>query len=108
VAITGSPDSNTDWKKLISEHLRLRVIPNDETETRHFVRRAKGYLIHIDEPYRRSTPDILQWCIPIEEGMALLLDIHEGFVGIILGQGAWSKKLFDKVFSGRRPSTSWL
>jgi hypothetical protein len=84
------------------------VIPNDETETRHFARRAKGYLINNDEPYRRSTPDILQWCIPIEEGMALLLDIHEGFVGIILGQGAWSKKLFDKVFSGRRPSMSWL
>jgi ribonuclease HI len=31
--VIGSPDSNADWRKLISEYIWLRVIPDDEIET---------------------------------------------------------------------------
>jgi hypothetical protein len=43
VAITGQSGSNTDGWKLISEVLQLRTMPDDEMETRHMARRAKGY-----------------------------------------------------------------
>jgi hypothetical protein len=59
-------------------YLWLGTIPDDETKTRHLMRRAKGYLIYNDELYQRSTTGILQRCIPLEEGKVLLLDVHEG------------------------------
>jgi hypothetical protein len=49
-----------DWRKLISEYLWLATLPDDETETQCLARRAKGYLIHDDELYRRDTSGILQ------------------------------------------------
>jgi hypothetical protein len=64
--------------------------------------RAKGYLIHSGELYRRNASNILQQCVPIEEGKALLLDIHEGSVDIMLRGEAWSKRLSGKVFTGRQ------
>jgi hypothetical protein len=80
-AITMPPGSNMDWQKPISKYLRLGAIPNDKTETWRLVRWAKGYLIHDGELYHRSTSGILQQCIPIDEGKALLLNIHEGICG---------------------------
>jgi hypothetical protein len=44
--------------------------------------------------YHHSTSGILQWCIPIEEGKALLLNIHKG----ICGHHASSKSMVRKVF----------
>jgi hypothetical protein len=38
----------------------------------------RGHLIYNNELYRCSTMSILKWCIPPEEGKALLLDVHEG------------------------------
>jgi hypothetical protein len=76
--ITRLPGPDTDWRKPISEYLQLGTISDDDTETQHLVRRAKGYLIHDGELYHRSTSIILQLCFSIEEGKALLLDIDEG------------------------------
>jgi hypothetical protein len=44
--------------------------------------------------YNRSTLGILHWCIPVEEGKALLLDIHEG----ICGHHASSQSIVGKAF----------
>jgi hypothetical protein len=93
-AITGPPDSDVDWWKLISEYLQLGTIPDDKVETRCLARRVKGYLIHDDELYCHNTLGILQWCIPIEEGEALLLDIHK----LICGHHASSMSMVGKAF----------
>jgi hypothetical protein len=93
-AIVGPPSTDADWQKPIPEYLRRGTIHDDETETRHLTRRAKGYLIHNDELYCRSALDILQRCIPVEEGNALLLDIHEG----VCGHHASSRSMVGKVF----------
>jgi hypothetical protein len=69
-------------------------MPGDETETQCLACQAKGYLIHDNEMYHHSTSGILQWCIPIEEGKALLLNIHKG----IYGHHASSKSMVGKVF----------
>jgi hypothetical protein len=80
-AITGPPDTDADRWKLISE-------------TRCLPRRAKGYLVHDDELYCRNTSRILQQCIPVEEGEALLLDIHK----LICGHHALSMSTVGMAF----------
>jgi hypothetical protein len=93
-AVIGPPSPKADWRKSISEYLQLGTIPDDEIETRRLARRAKGYLIHDNKLYRRSTSGILQWCIPPGEDKALLLDIHEG----IWGHHASSRSMVGKAF----------
>jgi hypothetical protein len=89
------PDPDVDWQKLISKYLQLGTIPNDETKTRCLVCQAKGCLIHNDEQYHCSTSSILQRCIPLEEGKALFLDVHEG----VYGHHASSRSMVEKAFS---------
>jgi hypothetical protein len=93
-AIIGPPSPKADWKKPIAEYLRLGIIPDDETGNRLLAHRANGYLIHNNEVYRWSTSGILQRCIPLEEGKALLFDIHEG----ICGHRASSRSMVGKAF----------
>jgi hypothetical protein len=100
-AVTESSGSDPDWRKPIFEYLRLGAISDNETETWHLARRAKGYLIRDDELYHHSALGILQRCIPIEEGKALLLDIHEG----IYGHHALSRSMIGKAF---RQDFYWL
>jgi hypothetical protein len=92
--ITSQPGSDTDGWKPISEYLRPRMMLDDEMETRHLVGRAKGYLIHNSELYHHSILGILERCNLIEEGMVLLLDIHEG----IFGHHALSRSMVEKAF----------
>jgi hypothetical protein len=93
-AVTKPSGSDPDWQKLLSKYLRLGVIPNNEPEAQRLARRATGYTIHDDELYLHNTLGILQWCISIEEGKALLLDIHEG----ICGYHASSKSMVGGAF----------
>jgi hypothetical protein len=59
IAVVSLSDPDADWQKPISEYLRLGTIPDDETETQHLARWAKGYLIHNDELYHHSISGIL-------------------------------------------------
>jgi hypothetical protein len=93
-AVVGPLDPDAYWQKLISEYLWFGMIPDDEIETRSLVRRAEGYLIHNDELYHRSTSCVPQRCIPLEEGKALLLDVHEG----VCGHHASSRSMVKKAF----------
>jgi hypothetical protein len=70
------------------------TIADDETETRRLARQAKGYLIHNDDLYHRSTSGVLQWCIPHEEGKVLLLNVHDG----VCGHHASSRSMVGKAF----------
>jgi hypothetical protein len=65
VVVTGPPNPDMNWWKPISQYLQLEATPNDETETQQLVCQPKGYLIHSDELYHRSTSGILERCIPI-------------------------------------------
>jgi hypothetical protein len=81
VAAVGLHSPEMDWQRSITEYLQLGIIPNDEVWTWCLTHRAKGYLIHDRELYQRNTSGILQRCIPLKEGRALLLDILEGIYG---------------------------
>jgi hypothetical protein len=92
-AITEPPSSDTNRQKPISEYLRFRTILDDEIETQCLARWAKGYLIHDNRMYHHNTLGILQWCIPVKEGKALLLDIHKR----IYGHHASSRSMVGKT-----------
>ena len=53
----------------------------DKMEPRWLTRRAKSFVVIEGELYRRSHIEILQRCIPIEQGKQLLSDIHGGVCG---------------------------
>jgi hypothetical protein len=59
MVLTRLPYFDTDWRKPISEYLRIRAIPNNKIKNWCLACRAKGYLIHDDELYHRSTSIIL-------------------------------------------------
>jgi hypothetical protein len=78
--IIGPSDLDADWQRPVSEYLRLRTIPDDETKTRCLAHWVKGYVIHNGELCHRNTLSILQRCVPTDGGKALL-NIHEGIYG---------------------------
>ncbi|XP_004974717.1 uncharacterized protein LOC101769668 [Setaria italica] len=57
------------------------LLPTDKTEARRIARRAKSFVIVDQELYKQSHTGILQCCIPIKQGKALIQDIHAGACG---------------------------
>ena len=50
-------------------------------EARWLAHRAKSFILVEDELYKQSHTEILQRCIPTEQGKRLLSDIHGGVCG---------------------------
>ena len=50
-------------------------------EARWLARRAKSFVLVENELYKRGHTEILQRCIPFEQGKHLLSDIHGGVYG---------------------------
>ncbi|XP_022680819.1 uncharacterized protein LOC111256695, partial [Setaria italica] len=83
--ITADPaagaDPPIDWRAPYLDYLVRGTLPADKTEARRIARRAKSFTIVDQELYKRSHTGILQRCIPIEQGNALIQDIHAGACG---------------------------
>ncbi|RLN09444.1 putative prpol [Panicum miliaceum] len=75
------PDPPPDWRTPYLDYLIRETLPKDKTEARRIARRAKTFVIINQELYKRSHTGILQRCIPIEQGRALIHDIHAGACG---------------------------
>ena len=58
-------------------HLR-EALPTDKMVARRLACRAKSFVLIKGELYRQSHTEIMQRCIPIEQGRQLLRDIHGG------------------------------
>ena len=54
------------------------MLPIDKTEARWLACHAKSFIIIKGELYKRSLTEILQRCIPTEQGKDLLEDVHGG------------------------------
>ena len=83
-----------DWSRDIFAYLQDGALPADPEGARKIMRQAKAYVISGDELYKRSPSGILQRCIPPEQGMHLLDDIHSG----ICGHHAGPRTLVGKAF----------
>jgi hypothetical protein len=66
-------------------------------EARRIVRRSKAFTVVNGELYKRSISGIFQRCIAIDDGKALLREIHEG----TYGHHARSRALVAKAFRAR-------
>ncbi|XP_073360385.1 uncharacterized protein [Aegilops tauschii subsp. strangulata] len=78
----------------ISEFLENGVLPMDETEARQVQRRASAYNIINNELVKRSSTGVFQCCIEHDQGIEILLDIHQGECG----HHAASRSLVAKAF----------
>ncbi|XP_012702828.1 uncharacterized protein LOC105914730 [Setaria italica] len=75
------PSPPIDWRAPYLDYLVRGTLPADKTEARRIARRAKSFTIIDQELYKRSHTGILQRCIPVEQGKALIQDIHAGACG---------------------------
>jgi ribonuclease HI len=69
-------------------------LPEDTIHRRQIMRHSKAFTIIQGELYKHSTTGVLRRCIAPEEGITLLLDIHEG----TCGHHASSRTLVAKAF----------
>ena len=69
------------WTEPFLASLTRQELPEDQNEARCIVRRSKAYRVHEGELYKKSTTEVLQRCISVEEGQNLLVEIHAGLGG---------------------------
>ena len=74
-------DPPDDWRTLYLDYLLHDVLPTDKMEARRLARCAKSFVLVEGKLYKRSHIEILQLCIPGEQGKLLLSDIHGGACG---------------------------
>jgi hypothetical protein len=84
-AIVSLPDPDADWRKLISEYLRLGAILDDETKTTSYI---------ITTP-QASFSD----ASPMKKASHCSLMSTRVSVGIKLHRRAWTGRLYDRDFT---------
>ena len=72
------PDPPTDWRTPYLNCLLHEVLLANKTEDRQLTCHAKSVIVIKGELYKCSHTEILQRCIPTEQGKDLLEDIHGG------------------------------
>ena len=86
------------WTKPFLAYLTEQQLPEDPVEARRIVRRSKAFTVVNGELYKRSISGIFQRCIAIDDGKALLREIHEGTCGHHAGSRALVAKAFRAGF----------
>ena len=74
-------DDSPDWRYPLLQRLINGTLPPDQAKARRVARRAKTFLLLDGEMYKRSPSGILMRCIPRQEGIKLLEDIHSRACG---------------------------
>ena len=69
------------WMQPLIDYMTRNELPEDPTEARRVMRRARAFTIHDGLLHKRSVSDILQKCVSPVEGKEILLDIHQGTCG---------------------------
>ncbi|XP_020147011.1 uncharacterized protein [Aegilops tauschii subsp. strangulata] len=76
--------SAPSWALPISEFLENGVHPMDETEVRQVQHRPSVYSIIKNELVKRSSIGVFQRCVEQDQGIEILLDIHQDAESLIL------------------------
>jgi hypothetical protein len=80
------------------DYMLQKELPNDETEARRVMHRARAFRIIDGQLYKRTIYDVLQRCVTPEEGKDILLDIHQGTCGHHVGSRMLVRKAFRADF----------
>ena len=70
-----------DWARPFMNFLAKDELPTEEVAARQVRRRESTYTIINNKLYKRSVGGIYQRCVSQEEGVKLLVDIHQGECG---------------------------
>src|SRR3954464_3328649 len=81
------------WTQSYLRYLINRELPDSPTDARRISRRSKAFTIINGELYKRNISGVLERCVTIGDGKAILQDIHEG----ICGHHAGSRSLVAKA-----------
>ena len=85
----------TDWREQFIKYLTNSEVPADKTDTERLIHRSKHYVLVDGNLMRKSAKEgVLQKCVPQDEGVKLLHEIHSGSCG----NHAASRNLVGKAF----------
>ncbi|XP_066319987.1 uncharacterized protein [Miscanthus floridulus] len=89
------PSPVTDWREQFIKYLTNSEVPADKTDTECLIYRSKHYVLVDGNLMRKSAKEgVLQKCIPQDQGVKLLYEIHSGSYG----NHAASRNLVGKAF----------
>ena len=86
------------WAQHTVRFLQTREIPEDKEEAEKVACRSALYQFVDDVLYRRRPNGVKLKCIPREEGLELLAEIHGGICGSHIGSRALAGKAFWQGF----------
>ena len=86
------------WVQHIVRFLQTGDLPEEQEEVEKVARRSALYQFVDDVMYRRRPNGVKLKCIPWEEGLELLAEIHGGICGSHIGSRALVGKVFRQGF----------
>ena len=86
------------WAQHTVRFLQTRELPEEQEEAEKVARRSTMYQFFDDILYRKRPNGVKLKCIPREEGLELLAEIHGGICGSHIGSRALAGKVFRQGF----------
>ena len=86
------------WARHIVCFLQTGELPGEQEEAEKVARRSSMYQFVDDALYRRRSNNVKLKCIPQEDGLELLAEIHGGICGSHIGSRALAGKAFRQGF----------
>jgi hypothetical protein len=88
---------HSDWHTSFMIYLRTGGLPEDKDECERLHHRARQYTLVNNEFFRQGVNDSLMKCITLDEGCAILQDIHI----VICGSHMGARSLVGKIYMQR-------
>jgi hypothetical protein len=86
---------NVDWRQPFIDYIHEQKVPSDKNMAEQLICQAKTYVLVGDKLYRwGATSGVLMKCIPRDEGMDILEEIHKGVCGNHVSSGTLVSKAF--------------
>jgi hypothetical protein len=86
---------DVDWRQPFIDYIKEQKVPSDKNAIEHVARHTKSYVLVGDKLYRQGvTSRVFMKCVPREEGMNILEEIHKG----VCGNHVFSRTLVSKAF----------
>ena len=86
------------WAQHTVRFLQTGELPEEQEEAEKVARRSSMYQFVDDALYRRRSNGVKLKCIPREDGLRLLAEIHGGMCGSRIGSRALAGKAFRQGF----------
>jgi hypothetical protein len=87
-------ETTYNWMNLINMYLENQPLSNDNTEVERIARKSKQYHLIDGILFRRGANGMMMKCIPREEDIQLIQDIHNG---ICESHSSW-RSIIEKSF----------